>query len=112
MSKVCGIIGVSKIEFFNFSGTKRIKENKKKLKYSKSSKFVSHSPLKKFRQQSTIFGLLLKISSFRSLYPVGWVLIPTISSNNNISKTVRVNNGLTEDFLMICRLIQFALVFL
>ena len=30
MFKVCGIIGISKIEFFNFSGTERIKQNKKK----------------------------------------------------------------------------------
>ena len=30
MFKVCGIIGISKIEFFNFSGTERIKQNQKK----------------------------------------------------------------------------------
>ena len=29
MFKVCGIIGISKIDFFNFSGTERIKQNKK-----------------------------------------------------------------------------------
>ena len=28
MFKVCGIIGISKIEFFNFSGTERVKQNK------------------------------------------------------------------------------------
>ena len=32
MFKVCVIIGISKIEFFNFSGTERVKEIKKKLK--------------------------------------------------------------------------------
>ena len=32
MFKVCVIIGISKIEFLNFSGTERIKQNKKKLK--------------------------------------------------------------------------------
>ena len=31
MFKVCVIIGISKIEFLNFSGTERIKQNKKKL---------------------------------------------------------------------------------
>ena len=31
MLKVCGIIGISKIEFFNFSGTERVKENQKKV---------------------------------------------------------------------------------
>ena len=29
MFKVCGIIGIPKIEFFNFLSTERIKENKK-----------------------------------------------------------------------------------
>ena len=27
MFKVCGIIGISEIEFFNFSDTERVKEN-------------------------------------------------------------------------------------
>ena len=30
--KVCGTIGISKIEFFNFSGTERVKQNQKKFK--------------------------------------------------------------------------------
>ena len=30
--KVCEIIGISKIEFFNFSDTKQIKQNQKKKK--------------------------------------------------------------------------------
>ena len=30
--KVCGIIGISKIEFFNFSGTERVKQYQKNLK--------------------------------------------------------------------------------
>ena len=32
MFKVCEIIGISKIEFFDFSGTERFKQNQKKLK--------------------------------------------------------------------------------
>ena len=32
MFKVCGIIGISKIEFYNFSGNERIKQNQEKLK--------------------------------------------------------------------------------
>ena len=32
MFKVCGIIGISKIEFFNFFGIERVKQNLKKLK--------------------------------------------------------------------------------
>ena len=27
MFKICGIIGISKIKFFNFSGTERIKQH-------------------------------------------------------------------------------------
>ena len=33
--KVCEIIGISKIEFFNFSDTKQIKQNQKKKKTEK-----------------------------------------------------------------------------
>ena len=29
---VCRIIGISKIKFFNFSGTERVKQNQKNLK--------------------------------------------------------------------------------
>ena len=32
MFKVCGTVGISKIEFFNFFGTERVKQNKKKVK--------------------------------------------------------------------------------
>ena len=32
MFEVCGIIGISKIEFYNFSGNERIKQNQEKLK--------------------------------------------------------------------------------
>ena len=32
MFNVWGIIGISKIEFFNFSGTERVKQNQKNLK--------------------------------------------------------------------------------
>ena len=32
MFKVCVIIGISEIEFFNFSVTERVKQNQKKLK--------------------------------------------------------------------------------
>ena len=30
--KVCGVIGISKIKFFNFSGNERVKEDQKRLK--------------------------------------------------------------------------------
>ena len=51
MFKVCGIIGIPKIEFFNFLGTERIKENKKKIKnLSKPHQLVSQSLTKQFQQ--------------------------------------------------------------
>ena len=43
--KVCGIIDVSKIEFFNFSGTERVNQNKKNNQ-SKPTKLVSQSLFK------------------------------------------------------------------
>ena len=44
MLKVCVIIGISKIEFFNFSGTGRVKQNQKNFKnHSKPPKLVSQS---------------------------------------------------------------------
>ena len=36
--KVCEIIGISKIEFFNFSGTQQIKQNQKKKTKEKKLK--------------------------------------------------------------------------
>ena len=32
MFKVCGIIGISKIKFFNFSSNERVKQNQRNLK--------------------------------------------------------------------------------
>ena len=37
MFKVCGIIEISKIVLFNFSGTERVKQNKKNQKPFKTS---------------------------------------------------------------------------
>ena len=39
---VCVIIGISQIEFFNFFGIERVKQNQKKLKnYSKPHKLIN-----------------------------------------------------------------------
>ena len=100
MFKVCVIIGISKIEFFNFSGTERVKQNKKNLK--------------------TIQNLLsLEVNYFSSnfnKFPICfWFFTETLSlslpvprweghnsdlpSDSNISKTVRVNITFAEYFL-------------
>ena len=41
MFKVCGMIGISKIEFFNFSGSERVKN--KFLNFSETKKFSTES---------------------------------------------------------------------
>ena len=43
MFKVCGIIGIFKIEFFNFFGTERVKQNQKFKNHSKPPTFASKS---------------------------------------------------------------------
>ena len=56
MFKFCGIIGISKSNFSNFSGTERVKQTKKKSKnFSKPPKLVSQSLLKQY-----FFGFSLK----------------------------------------------------
>ena len=62
MFKVFAIIGISKIEFFNFSGTERVKQNQKIKNNSKPPELVSQSLFKQFRQIPNIFfGFLLKL---------------------------------------------------
>ena len=48
MFKVCGIFGISEVEFFNFSCTETVKENRrKKIKnHSKPPKLVNQSLFK------------------------------------------------------------------
>ena len=60
MSKVLGIIGISKVEFFNFSGTERVKQNDKKKKEkiknnSKTPKLVRQSLFKQLQQNPNTF---------------------------------------------------------
>ena len=45
--KICGIIGISKIEFFDFSGTERVKQftNKLKITYGNKSNLQIKSSL-------------------------------------------------------------------
>ena len=61
MFKVCVIIGISKIGFFNFSGTERAKQNqKKKIKnHSKPPKLVRQSLFKQFQQIPEIVYLMI-----------------------------------------------------
>ena len=49
--KFCVVIGISKAEFFNFSGTERVKQNEKKCKnHSKYPNLISQSLAKQSQQ--------------------------------------------------------------
>ena len=62
MFKVCVIIGISKIEFFNLCGTERVKKNQKLKTYSKPPKLVVQSLFNQSEQVPNIlFGFLLKL---------------------------------------------------
>ena len=56
MFKVCGITGISKIEFFNLFRTERVKPNQKKIRnHSKPPKLVIQLLFKQFQQILDIF---------------------------------------------------------
>ena len=121
MFKVCGIIGISKIEFFNFFGTERVKQNQKKLKTIqnlvslKENHFLSNS-----NKSRTFFCFFTE--NFTPSFPVPcWAVHYTnLISNSNILKTVRINIVFPRmffkeyliSFLMISRLIDFTQLWL
>ena len=92
--KVCGIISISNIEFFNFSGKlKKIKN------HSKPPKLVSQSLFKKFQQSPSIFLVFhWNFNPFTSFTPLGrWNIDLPLDSNT--SKMGRVNISFKERFL-------------
>ena len=97
MFKICGIIEISKIEFFNFSSTERVKRNQKKLKTIRN--------LLSFK--TIIFQAIpTKAKHFFWFLTENWTLFlsgtrgagpnTVLSSNSNISKTVTVNFVFTQ----------------
>ena len=85
MFKVCGFIGISKIELFYFSSTERLKQNQNNLKTTQN--LLSNS-----NKSGTLFlSFQWKFNSFigtrRADHNVN------LPSNSNISKTVRVNTA-------------------
>ena len=58
MFKVCGIIGISGIEFFNVSGTERVEQNKKHKNHSGPFNLKIQSLLKHFQQILNMFLVL------------------------------------------------------
>ena len=92
MFKICGIIRILKIAFFNFSGTERVKQNQKKmLNNSKPPKVVKQSLFKQFQQKQNIFLFFTEnlTLSLPVAHCAGYNI--DIHSNSNISKEVRVN---------------------
>ena len=69
MFKVCGIIEVTKIEFFNYSRTERVSKIKKKkketLKTSQACKTITFQAIP--ANAKFYFGFSLKIQPFHSL---------------------------------------------
>ena len=95
MFKVCGIIGISKIEFFSFSGTERVEQNQKKKKKKKPFKTSSACKSITFQSNSNksrTFFCLFTENLTLSFPVIRWAGHNTdLPSNINISKTVRVN---------------------
>ena len=104
--EVCGIIRISKMEFFSFSGSERLKQNQKikniqKLLILHVNHFLNN--LRKFRIYFSFFTETLTIALPVNCW--GWEGEGGGSDNtelhlkHNISKMVRVNIALVERFL-------------
>ena len=99
--KVCGILGISKVELFKFSGTQKVKKNQKKKK--KSEYFFVF-----FTEALTV-----------SLPVLCWTEDNAdLHSSSNISKTVNMANMIFTEtisqehsvsFLMVCSLLDCVL---
>ena len=94
MFKVCGIIGVSKIEFFKVSGIEMVTQNQKKKKQKKkkeNEKLKNHSKPSKLVRKS-LFCFFFIENLFLSLpvtHSAGHNTI--LPSNSSISKMLKVN---------------------
>ena len=101
MPKVCGIIGILKIEFFSFSGTERIKQNRKKVKYhSKPRKLVRKLLFKQFQQKPCIFFWFFteNLTLLHSVtHCAGYNT--NLPSNSKFSKTMRADIVFAERIL-------------
>ena len=118
MFQVCEIIGIAKIKLFNFSVTERAKENKKNLKTIQNLT-CKKITFKKFLQKPKLFLFFpWKLNLF--LRETCCADLNTNLLSSNISKLVRVSIVFTItffkeysiSFLMISRLIDFALLVL
>ena len=117
MFKVCVIIGISKIKFFNFSGTERVKQNQENLKTIQNhlSLSVNHFS-SNVNNLLRFFCFLLKLKPYAPLG--GSQNRPFFGQQcfkNGKSKHCLAKHFLKEysiSFPMVYRLIDFALVVL
>ena len=137
MFKICGIIGISKIEFFNFSSTKRVKHththtHTKITNHLKPPKLVRHHFSSNFNKTRRFFWFF--IENLTVSLPVARLYTAQtmrFSIKDFFSKCEELlNKSLMENFhflcsvtrmffkeclisfVMICRLIDFAIVVL
>ena len=78
MFKVCGVFGISKIDFFNFSGTKSVKQNQITLK---SNPNKSRTSFWFFTKKLTLLLPVARCAGHNS----------DLSSNSNTPKMMEVN---------------------
>ena len=110
MLEICGIIGFSKIAFFNFSVSERVNKIKKIKNYSKPTKFSRKSLFKKFQLKSDFFLFFTETLTLSFSVTSSSGHNTDLRLSSNISKTVTVNIALGTNFLMASRFIGFATV--
>ena len=98
MFKVCGIIGISKIGFFNFSGTERVKQNQKNLETIQNFLSLKVSDFSSNFKVRICFWFFTKTLTISLLVPCWKSDSTNLPLNSNISKTVRVNIAFTKVF--------------
>ena len=78
MIKLCEIIGISKIEFFNFTSNERVKKNQNNLKTIQNIlSFQLNHFSSNFNKIQIVFCFPLKPQPIRSVCPAGRVIIQT-----------------------------------
>ena len=101
MFKVCGIMGISKIEYFNFYSTERVfkKLKKENKNHSKSLNLVSPSLFEQYQKIWNIFWFFTEISTLW-LPVLRWAAVENtdLRLEHNTSKTVKIEIVLTQFF--------------
>ena len=97
--QVCVIIGISKIEFFNFSSTERVKKIKKIKSHSKPPKPTYESLFKQYEQIPKVFLVFTETLNLLLLVHHRVGHNTDLHSDSNNTKTVRINITVVQNFL-------------